>query len=150
MTTDGGGWTLVSRVKTGSTAHRDLAAVGTLVSPGQASTAKLSDAEINNLRGPDYLQSVVRFTCGTLTSYFKQDREFSATLLSAGAIDRCASTWDATTWHNSSPYHTHGGLNTYGQTANCGYIIYTLGDNGYLGCYSGIDGYNQDGHMWVK
>jgi hypothetical protein len=150
MTTAGGGWTLVSRVKTGVTSHRDDAQVGTLVSPGQASAAKLSDTNINILRGPDYTQSVVRFTCGTLTTYFQEDKPFSATLLAAGAIDRCASTWDATTWYDASPYSSHGGLNTWGQTANCGYIIYALGDNSYLGCYSGIDGYNQDGTMWVK
>ncbi len=150
MTTDGGGWTLVSRVKTSTTAHRDVAAVGTLTSPGQASVAKLADVDINALRGPDYLQSVVRFTCGTLTTYFQEDKTFDATALSAGAIDRCASTWDATTWYESTPYSSHGGLNTYGQTANCGYIMYTLGDNSFEGCYSGIDGYNQDGAMWVK
>lgn len=47
MDSHGGGWTLVARVKGDSTTHTTDAAIGTLTSPTQATTAKLADSVIN-------------------------------------------------------------------------------------------------------
>ena len=50
MTTDGGGWTLVTRFVKGDTSTFTNNAVGILVSPSQGNGAKLSDATINAIR----------------------------------------------------------------------------------------------------
>jgi Fibrinogen beta and gamma chains, C-terminal globular domain len=47
MTTDGGGWTLVVRGMGNSRGHLETTNIGTLTSPSQSTTAKLSDAMIN-------------------------------------------------------------------------------------------------------
>jgi hypothetical protein len=47
MTTDGGGWTLVVRAMGNSREHLETTSIGTLTSPSQSTTAKLSDALIN-------------------------------------------------------------------------------------------------------
>ena len=49
MTRNGGGWTLVARVRGTSTGHVNGTAIGALTSPTQTTTAKLSDAVINAL-----------------------------------------------------------------------------------------------------
>ena len=149
MTTDGGGWTLAVRVTGAVNTHYNSAAVGTLSSPTQPTTAKLADTLINVLRGGPYIDSRVRFKCGTTTTYYADDAAFSATANQGGALDRCATTWNATTWSQATPYHAHYGINTW-QASGCPYVIYHVTEGSQVGCYNLTDGHNQAGTVWVK
>ncbi|HMV67024.1 MAG TPA: MopE-related protein, partial [Myxococcota bacterium] len=149
MTSDGGGWTLAARIVGGSANHRDAAAVGALTSPTQGAVAKLADVTINALRGPSYLDSRVRFSCGAHTVYFADDAPFSAVSSNSGALDRCATTWDAATWTQAVPYGVHYGLNSW-QAAPCPYMIYWLDESTRSGCYDTAIGSSQSGTVWVK
>ena len=96
MTTDGGGWTLVTRAHNGSDGgHRNRGAVGALTSPTQGSTAKLSDAVINALRGSNYLDSVLRMNGDQgAVDYFREAREFNAVGYTS-SINTVYNTWAA-------------------------------------------------------
>ncbi|PKN57712.1 MAG: hypothetical protein CVU56_09555 [Deltaproteobacteria bacterium HGW-Deltaproteobacteria-14] len=132
MTTDGGGWTLVSR-HFGAVGMQDTAAVGTLSGPTQTSGAKLSDAVINALR-PDYDTAVFRFSCSAgAPSYFQQSLAFQATGAGTDALLRCSNAWDAASWYLATQYVSHFGLNNYLQDGNCG--VYQIWDYGGSGCY---------------
>ncbi|TNF24741.1 MAG: hypothetical protein EP329_24410 [Deltaproteobacteria bacterium] len=134
MTTDGGGWTLVSRHYAAG-GLRDVGAIGTLTGPTQTSGAKLSDAVINALR-PDYDTAVFRFSCSSTgaPTYYQENKDFTAVAADNSALLRCASTWNASTWYAASPYFNHFGLNNYGQTTgNCG--AYQIWDYAATGCY---------------
>ncbi len=50
MSSYGGGWTLVARVRSNSTGHSTASAIGTVSSPSQGSTAKYADALINKIK----------------------------------------------------------------------------------------------------
>jgi hypothetical protein len=142
FTTDGGGWTLVSR----HYASSDLsltAAVGTLTAPTQLSGAKLADTVINALRG-DLAGSVLRMSCGDGTSYFKEDKAFVANRGGAEALQDCAASWDAAVWYSATPYPSHNGLNTYQVDTQCGgYQIWNYDSSGT--CYP-----SGNGDTWVK
>ena len=140
MTTDGGGWTLVSRHFGGSLAN--AGPVGVLSSPTQSSNAKLADTTINALRG-SFATSVFRFSCGDGTSYFQQDQAFVANAPDLAALQRCAASWNATTWYTATPWHNHFGLNTYQVAGSCG--GYQIWDYAGGTCYP--SGY---GVTWVK
>ncbi len=103
MAMEGGGWTLVARVRGDSAAHHDIAAVGALVSPMQAVPAKLSDADINVLRG-DYARSLVRFDCLSQRTYFQDTRAFRAIGGSDEALLRCSGSPDGP-WSTAEPMH---------------------------------------------
>ena len=80
MTHDGGGWTLVVRAHNGETGeHRNQEAVGTLTSPDQDTTAKLSDTVINALRGDSYSSSIfLMWLADDTKDYFRDSRAFNA------------------------------------------------------------------------
>jgi hypothetical protein len=79
MTTDGGGWTLVVRIEGTNTSHRNTAAVGTLTSPTQAASAKLSDAMINGFAD----KTVYRGNAANGTyHYFDTSGPFTSTTVS--------------------------------------------------------------------
>lgn len=147
MTSDGGGWTLAVRITGPFSTHNNSAAVGTLTSPSQGSTAKLSDSQINALRGGSYIDSRLRFQCGAATVYFADDAAFTATANNSGALDRCATTWDSATWTQSVPYHNHYGINTW-QGSPCPYVIYWVNESTRVGCY--YEGTGMSGTVWVK
>lgn len=148
MTNDGGGWTQVARIHPTSGAHFTASALGSLTTVGESGAAKLSDALINTLRGPTYVESVVRFQCGPSTVFFADPDPFSATANGGGALDRCATTWDAATWTQATGYPEHWGLNTW-QGAPCPYMIYFLTEQSQQGCYAAGSS-NQAGTVWVK
>jgi hypothetical protein len=79
MTTDGGGWTLVVRIEGSNTLHRNAAAVGTLTSPTQSASAKLSDAMINGFGD----KVMYRGRAGTAQyNYFDTNGPFTAVAIS--------------------------------------------------------------------
>ena len=145
MTTDGGGWTLAVRLTSSDQAHRNAAAVGTLSSPTQVSTAKLSDAVINTLRG-DHSTSLLRFHCGSEITFFQENKVFAANLDGAGAMLRCSKS-PSGSWTVATPSSDHFGLTTYTQTANCFYVIYSY--DGGTGC-NGTAAGNLPGLVYVK
>lgn len=120
------------------------------MSPTQGTPAKLSDADINLLRG-DLSSSVVRFECQACRTYFQENRPFIATS-SAGALMRCSASASGP-WSTAMVYPSHYGLNTYQATA-CPYTIYWYDAHSRAGCYCGlvfgtVDG-AQDGTLWVR
>ena len=106
MTTDGGGWTLVVRIEGTNTLHRNLAAVGTLTSPTQAASAKLSDATINGFGD----KTLYRGKAGAgQYHYFDTNGPFTSVAISQSRASQTL------TGAMGGPY-THGshtGLSTY-------------------------------------
>ena len=149
MTYDGGGWTLAVRIRPDQQ-HYNAGAVGLPDDPDSLTSAKLSDTVINALRAPVYIDSVVRFQCASQTTYFRDSAVFTAVASGSSALDRCAKTWDATTWYQASGYPSHYGLNTWQQTAGCNYMMYYLAEQTHSGCYNGVDASGQSGTVWVK
>lgn len=110
MTRDGGGWTLVARIRAGSMGHKNTAAVGTLTSPAQTTVAKLSDAYINALTSEMYL---VRMDAYGTKVYFKADKPFIATSTANANLPaklNLANSWTAPL---ASPSAGSAGLNTW-------------------------------------
>lgn len=108
MATDGGGWTLAARALSGSNAHANVSAVGSLTSPAQGSVAKLSDAAINALVSTHYR---IRSDSGNVGYYFKTAGvPFAAVGV---ATVRPMSASYAGAYVNSSVDAAHGGLNAY-------------------------------------
>lgn len=152
MTTDGGGWILVAVIRASSSAHRATGAVGVVSAPTQTTAAKLSDDEINRIRG-DLGTSVIRFECGASVSYFQEDRPFVATADGSGAIMRCSSSASGP-WEMASPFTNHYGLNTY-TASSCPYMIYNYPAYSANGCYvwtpdDGPGVVPDDGLMWIR
>jgi len=144
MTTDAGGWTLVTR-HYGAVSMLNADAVGTLTGPTQTTHAKLADDVINALR-PDFNTAVFRLDCDADgdASYFQEDKAFGATLGGTDAILRCADSWDATAWVDATDHFNHFGLNNYQFGGTCGSEqIWDYNTPG--GCYP--DG---EGTTWVK
>lgn len=110
MTRDGGGWTLVARIRAGSMGHKNTAAVGSLTSPAQAAVAKLSDAYINALTSEMYL--VRMDTYGTKV-YFKADKPFIATSTANANLPAKLNLANAWTPPLASPSAGSAGLNTW-------------------------------------
>jgi hypothetical protein len=151
MVDDGGGWTLVARIRNDTRAHVTGAALGTLTSPTQTTVAKLSDAEINKIsaaRNPT--TSVYRMECKGLADYLKWQNGWDATAGNAAA------TWTG---------HNHCGdwacvlagtwvLNTGTSSADAGggswpdFDAVQWNADGGNGCYRGGGG--GDGTLWVK
>lgn len=111
MTRDGGGWTLVARVISGSNSHVNTTAVGALSAPTQPSVAKLSDAYINALMEPS--QGLMRLAVdGGRVNFYKLA---SVPFVAAGvaAVRPVSMALDGPyLMTTANPYH--GGLNSYG------------------------------------
>ncbi len=141
----------MARVTPNDDLHKNTTAIGTLSSPSQASTAKLSDATINTLRG-DYATSVIRWECGVGNrTYFKEDKVFGADLADGNALVSCSKNLNGP-YYQGTPWYSHYGLNSYQQTANCHLTMYyypaASGGSG-IGCY--INGVGQNhGAMYVR
>jgi hypothetical protein len=148
MVTEMGGWTLAVRVRSDSSAHHTRVAVGRILSPTQTQAAKLSDADINLLRG-DLSSSVVRFECQACRTYFQENQPFDATS-SAGALMRCSASASGP-WSTATAYAIHYGLNTYMAPA-CHYVIYWYDSAPNTGCYceAGLPAPAQNGTLWVR
>lgn len=122
MTTDGGGWTLVSRVTATSTTHVTAAAVGTLSDPAQTTTGKLADATITTLG-----YATARFSIASLGTLFVRT---SAMNLSGANFTLAAST---------SPFlagpFTYDFVATTGCNSDCGVgiVIPNVGFGTYCG-----------------
>lgn len=150
LTTEGGGWTLVARVRGDSAAHHDGAAVGMLTSPTQAQAAKLSDSDINALRG-SYGSSLVRFDCLSQRTYFQDARAFRATGGSEEALQRCSGS-PIGPWVTAAPFSIHHGFNTYTVHRDCPHTLYFYDYHSRRGCVCGTDSLDgaRDGVMWVR
>ena len=153
MTTDGGGWTLVSRVKGDSTKHADeaLLAHGTLTGPSQATAARFDNRIVVWLQQGG--EGLVRLQCGaqgkvfadTWQNYRTRDLPASRNYkygvddawttcpsgsedhlaIVGGTKDRCRSGTDA----RDASYGCHG---------NC------------AGCSEGDHQWAKDGTLWVR
>jgi hypothetical protein len=108
MTTDGGGWTLVVRALTANTLHTNTAAVGALTSPTQTTSAKLSDAVINQL-ATGYFHLLGDDGLGY---YFQTQSGTPFAAVGAAASRPMSATFGGT--YVASPVNgAHGGLNAY-------------------------------------
>jgi len=108
MTTDDGGWTLVARILDGHD-HETTSAVGTLTSPTQSTTAKLTDANINLISTELYRVNVG----GLYHQYFDAvDQEFKADGRNADAINKCKAEYTGTTWSYGARAQDRAALNS--------------------------------------
>lgn len=108
MTRDGGGWTLVARAITANTQHTNTAAVGTLTGPTQTTSAKFSDAVINQLvTGHFHLLGD-----DGLGYYFKTQAGAPFAAVGVAASRPMSATFTGT-YGMSSVNGGHGGLNAY-------------------------------------
>lgn len=147
MTTDGGGWTLVARALSGSTAHTNASAVGTLTAPSQSSAAKLSDATINQLAS-SHFHLVGDDGAGY---YFKTQAGTPFAAVGLAASRPMSATFTGT--YTASPVNGgHGGLNAYpiatrvygDEAANSG-CRQGMATNQLHWCGAGISG-----TLWVR
>ncbi|TNF28452.1 MAG: hypothetical protein EP329_17850 [Deltaproteobacteria bacterium] len=146
MTTDGGGWTLVSR-DVGTDTLRTTAAVGTLTSPAQGSSAKLSDAVINLLLDGTG-GGVMRVSCVSATSYFQDSAPFIGDQTDEATLVQCADRWFATSWTTALQDWTTVGASSWDTFGACGgEVIWYYTDVGACYTRSGAWG---DGVAWVK
>lgn len=127
MVTDGGGWTLAARVVSGSNAHVNANAVGSLVSPLQTAPAKLPDAFINALM--DSGTGIMRLDAAGspgYSNYFKlANVPFSAV---GAAAPRPVSTSLNGSYVATAVNGLHGGLNSYASLPLSAYLVYGPAD----------------------
>jgi hypothetical protein len=158
MDTDGGGWTLVARIRWSSLDHASTGSVGTLTGPTQEAPAKLDDATINSLRGPGPA-GVLRFECGGIRHFFRKDGvAFQADgprLTESGyvgsALLKCGNTPSGPfTGPDTILSGDHNGLSSY--QSSCPYGIYQWADS--PGCFTDVGGrvagLSSDGALWVR
>lgn len=127
MVTDGGGWTLAVRVVSGSNAHVNANAVGSLGSPLQAAPAKLSDAYINALM--DASTGTMRLDAAGSPGYSNYFKVANVPFSAVGA----AAVRPVSTSLNGSYVATvvnggHGGLNSYASLPLSSYLVYGPAD----------------------
>ncbi|MBU0486643.1 MAG: hypothetical protein KKA07_03610 [Bacteroidetes bacterium] len=146
MTTEGGGWTLVINTGPKGSANNVAAAVGsTPILPTDLTLGKISDADINLIRGA-YSTSILRVEkakcCNTNSIYFVQNRVLNSTAVN--------NTQSIITYYTSyaNALSTTGlqtGTTNYGSTfetwggGTAGYqIIFRYGGEGFIynGCNS--------------
>ncbi|MCX6355132.1 MAG: fibrinogen-like YCDxxxxGGGW domain-containing protein [Candidatus Aureabacteria bacterium] len=140
MGTDGGGWTLVTRM-IANTEHHNTVAVGLLETPTQGSTAKLSDTVINLIQTGLY-----RLNCGPVTSYFDAtSKVFDATACGGGAISRYKVTLEGT-WVENVNGGDHCGVTSVGTISASPWASYYAG---YDGCYRQSVG-TDTGALWAR
>lgn len=107
MTRDGGGWTLIVKAISGTRSHANTAAVGTLTSPGQLTSAKLSDADINAIPKSAYR---ITSSTGSVSVYFDTSDVFAATRQVA---NKASKTISPAVWEGPFYDSNHRGFNTY-------------------------------------
>ncbi|MCX6355645.1 MAG: fibrinogen-like YCDxxxxGGGW domain-containing protein [Candidatus Aureabacteria bacterium] len=142
MTADGGGWTLVVRIKTDLN-HRSTGAVGVLTSPTQTTSAKLSDPAINLLA-----TELFRFSCHGYIDYFDANQnDFGATNCGSSCIFRNKDTYSSSGWQDGEINSFHCGLSSYPQNDR---IIYTNSDGSLNGCYKNEVGWDGEGMVFTR
>ncbi|MCX6353805.1 MAG: fibrinogen-like YCDxxxxGGGW domain-containing protein [Candidatus Aureabacteria bacterium] len=140
MTTDGGGWTLVARVKGNSNAHKSTGEVLPLTAPDQSTVGKLSDSAINNIATELY-----RFQCNqTVLWYDANPHSFSTVGGDVNALTKYSTTYGGA-WYEGLPNAQFCGLN--GGNSPTNQQIFN-GPNG-AGCYQDPS-YGQNGIMWAR
>ena len=106
-------WTLVSRIASGETYHMCSNAYGSLTSSTQSAAWKLSDADINTLKGKSSLNNPYKFYCsqtrtsGKNTQYFEKACKFDGSAPLQGS---------SATSSKDSPCHNYH--DSYSDTTN--------------------------------
>ncbi len=157
MTSDGGGWTLVSRVILGTNVSTG-AAVGTPpILPAQSKFAKLSDGMINAIRatndytGPTDIRMKCEFS-SAITQYVSSGCSFGANNVvnKTANCNRCSKSFEGGLTTLSPNEGTRG----FGHHHHTGWFAYQSTHYASKGChadkYNGINNGNASGNMWVK
>jgi len=128
-------WTLVSRIASGETYHMCSNAYGSLTSSTQSAAWKLSDADINTLKGKSSLNNPYKFYCsqtrtsGKNTQYFEKACKFDGSAPLEGS--------SGSTTSKDSPCHNYH--DSYSDTTNnVGYADYNdcgLGGHASIGTH---------------
>lgn len=140
MTTDGGGWTLVSRMLGTGRTHVDAAAVGTLTSPTQSTVAKLSDAAINSIP-----HNIYRMTCDGVSDYWKYNAGWSSTAANNAA--NWTGNYSKDRYSDPAWFYALDRSSSDSGGGNYDYfdrVQYAFESNG---CYHGG---GKDGALWIK
>ena len=157
MTSDGGGWTLVSRVIVGTTVSTGSAVGTPPILPTQGSFAKLSDSMINAIRatgdytGPTDIRMKCEFS-SPITEYVSSGCDFGANKVvnSAANCNRCAKTFEGGLTTLSPNEGTRG----FGHHHHTGWFAYQSTHYASKGChadqFNGSNNGNASGNMWVK
>jgi hypothetical protein len=157
MNTDGGGWTLVSRVVLNANIAQTGAVGSTPVLPDQASFGKLSDATINAIRAlPHYAGSTdIRMTCDfstPITQFCSSTCSFGSNNVvnSTAGCNQCSQSFEGPLTSLSPNEGTRG----FGHHHQTGWFAYQSTHYNSNGChadqYNGINNGNASGVMWVK
>ena len=145
MTTFGGGWTLVARIRGDSKAHGSAGAVGTLTSPGQTTVAKLSDDQINGMAHSMYL-----LHCMGFSDFLKYNKGWSSAADSSSPLwtghHKCGD-WVCTA-KGAWVYNTKTSVNDKGGGSWPDFdgLLYLADNNN--GCFR--YGSGRDGALWIK
>jgi cysteine-rich repeat protein len=157
MTSDGGGWTLVSRVIVGTNVSTGSAVGTPPILPAQSKFAKLSDSMIKAIRATsDYTGSTdIRMKCefsSAITEYVSSSCSFGANNVvnSTANCNRCSKTFEGGLTTLSPNEGTRG----FGHHHQTGWFAYQSTHYGSSGChadqYNGTNNGNASGNMWVK
>ncbi|MFT6143166.1 MAG: hypothetical protein ACJAZO_000511 [Myxococcota bacterium] len=157
MVSDGGGWTLVSRVVLNANISH-TGAVGTpAVMPNQSTFAKLSDTTIASIRGhASYTGPTdIRMTCNfstPLTQYCSSSCSFGANNVvnTTANCGRCSQTFEG----GLTSLAPNEGTRGFGHHHLSSWFAYQSTHYNSNGChadaYNGVNNGNASGHMWVK
>ena len=164
MTRNGGGWTLVVNTGPKRTNTNNTAAYGTTpITKAQSAFSKVSDADINLLRGT-LASSVIwierqNSPCATKSIFFKSSKTFGSNLTGGNVIRTYHTTYSNATGDLSLQTGTDGygpGLSSW-SSGTAGYrIIYNYGSEGMItnGCNSTCSAVTNRSEcnalMWVK
>lgn len=153
MENNGGGWTLIARMKANSWCHIGANAAGTLTGPTQTACAKLSDAEMRTLYSDQFWLS-----CGTTTPHRFGRIDNIANFDTTAKIGNKKMTWSQT--YNGATYKgTDDKCCNFGdQNYHNPHVIYSIatGYNGgnykanWSGCYNNKHGWDQSGYLYVR
>jgi hypothetical protein len=159
MTTDGGGWSLIVRIKAdGTWNHGSGSSMGLLMNPSQNNLAKLSDVTINQIKS----EWVFRLTCRDKTGYYKLvdgiwNSRHETTYGSNQILWSSSYVWSyIATGHDSwssyglSNYIYSWGINPFGWHQNYFPQSYPSEWAPNFWCYETTVGWWWDGVVWVK
>ncbi len=157
MVSDGGGWTLVSRVVLNANISQ-TGAVGTpAILPNQSTFAKLSDTTIASIRShASYTGTTdIRMTCDfstPLTQYCSSSCSFGANNVvnTTANCGSCSHTFEGALT-SLGPNEGTRGFGHHHQDTWFAYQSTHYASNGcHADAYNGVNNGNASGHMWVK